>query len=1347
MKTSSANPVSGAFARQVRRAAWSAFALAATLLAAPAGAVTIDSFTTNQANVVTPGAPTVVTGGADIIGTQRAIASNLLAGAGPVTTGVTGGALNFSVTATTPDSRGEGVLTWDGDTTAGNFNTTGLAAQNLRAGSHSALRIRVNSATAGTELVFEVYSGAGSASRGALRLPTVAVATDFFLSYTHDFVPFLGTGANFTAVTAMQMRVRGTEVTVAVDIVDTIGPSVTATKRDLDLANSPIVAPVLEGSTFKYRVQIGNTAGQAEGVDLTDTVDANTTLNAATVLATPVALNDTILSLGNVDRTSAAPGVLANDVDPDSNGAAPELVVAAASTGAQATALGGSINLAANGSFTYAPPVGVGNAVDTFTYTLQDNDGQTDTAQIRFILGPRIWFVDDAHPGTNVGTSANPFVGFTATNVNGAGGNGDQDSSGDIIFLYSGTYSGNGIVLEAGQTLWGQADALVVDGISVVGAGIHPLITSAASGVTLATDNTLRGFNVGDTGAGGADINGTTFGTLTVSNMTLNGTGRALNLVTGTLNGTFSDLDADSGSNQGILLNAVGGTWGVSSPVNIGNVTAVGVNITNTPAGASMTFSSGLVVNKTSSGTGVFLQTNNAAATINLGVVNITTGSGTGLSVATSSIRILGTTSTINATGGPAILASTSTFVSGAAFATVSSTNSSSAGVDLNTVTGALTISGGAVSGATAVGFDVNAGLDNISYAGTVTSTTNRSVEVTNRTGGTVTFSGAVSDTGTGINLTGNSTGAIVFNGGLVASTATNTAFNATGGGTISVCDEAGCNSGATGTLVNTLTTTTGAAVNVSATTISAAGLEFRSINSATASANQVITLTDTGAGPFFVRGTGSAGSGGTIDNKTQDAIRLSNTDGLVTLNFMIIEDIGDMAGVSNTRSGHDAIQGLNVDGGLSLTSTTIRRISDQAIYGAVFGSPDTATSWTGLTLANVTIEDTNRFHVAGVGDANNEGTIRILGLRGTVSITNSVFARGAEFLDIFTTAGTLTMTVTGSSFANAYKEFTSGTLASVGGHCIDVTVQGAGAANVTIGNRAAPSTSNTFLNCRIASLRFVNDTGSTGNSDFIVARNTFTVNDGSSGIGGDFDFPMGGVLVWNLGNGPGGSVVDTIVENNTFTDVTNASGGVGQLSLIAEGGLLQGLIQSNSFVRPGNAPWWIQSRNTVNSNARLQFSTNTITGGPSLCTTDPSCAGGYTTPGLRTLFDANNGATLDATLASNTFPSHDTGFDPGETVEFRGLAPSGGSVCVNMTNNLADDGYSLEPAAGSMRTVGSGACPVGAPSAACQNVLGNRGNRGGANNINTNPPFVRVFNAAVAVSTTNCSVPNGGPF
>src|SRR5262249_24531439 len=144
-------------------------------------------------------------------------------------------------------------------------------------------------------------------------------------------------------------------------------------------------------------------------------------------------------------------------------------------------------------------------------------------------------------------------------------------------------------------------------------------------------------------------------------------------------------------------------------------------------------------------------------------------------------------------------------------------------------------------------------------------------------------FSGAVTDNDTGITLTSNTGATITFAGGLSVSSGSNTAFDATSGGTVNVCDENPCNSGATGALVNSLTTTTRQALNANATTIGANNLEFRSISSNGASSG--IDINNTGAtGSLVVKGNGgsctSTGTctGGAIQNSTADAVKLTNT-------------------------------------------------------------------------------------------------------------------------------------------------------------------------------------------------------------------------------------------------------------------------------------------------------------------------------------------------------------------------------------------------------------------------------------------------------------------------------------
>jgi hypothetical protein len=454
----------------------------------------------------------------------------------------------------------------------------------------------------------------------------------------------------------------------------------------------------------------------------------------------------------------------------------------------------------------------------------------------------------------------------------------------------------------------------------------------------------------------------------------------------------------------------------------------------------------------------------------------------------------------------------------------------------------------------------------------------------------------------------------------------------------------------------------------------------------------------------------------------------------------MIVQDIGNMAGASNTISGHDAIHAQQVDAGLVLENVTIRRISDMAIHGSLLADATQPTVWNGLTITNSLIEDTNRFNVANVGDANNEGMIRILGIRGTVNVSGSTLQRGGELMDLFVNGGTMTMNATTNAFNFAYKEFTSGPLASVGGHCIDVTLQGAGDAAVTVGHATTVAFGNTFLNCRLGSVRIANDAAAAGDADVIIANNTFTVNDHSSGIGGDFDFPQGGVNITSRGTNA--ATFDVAITNNIFDEITNASGGVGQVSFDMDGGIWQTRVENNTFDTPGNAPWFLRADGTPN--ARSLFRNNNYIRAFFTCP-DPSCAGGYFGPGLRTLADVQNGGVIDLTIDGDDFAMHDTGFDPGQTFEARVLnVGGGGTLCLGLLNNTAPDGYSLEQFAGTFNlSRGAGAFTGVCTTPQCQGILQANNNRGGGGVSTTNPPFTNVF-GTVNVTAATCQLPVG---
>src|SRR5437870_1460763 len=179
------------------------------------------------------------------------------------------------------------------------------------------------------------------------------------------------------------------------------GPTITATKTD----NRPSVDPANAnpGDTIMYTVVISNTGmADATGVTFSDTIDPNTTLVGGTLNSSPIANNDTYTASGNIPISIAAPGVLTNDIDPDTNNNTALTVTQVQGSGANvgvatntnATGIGsvhGSVTLNSNGSFTYEPPPGfTGN--DTFTYQISDAGSKTDTGTVTITISGMVWF-------------------------------------------------------------------------------------------------------------------------------------------------------------------------------------------------------------------------------------------------------------------------------------------------------------------------------------------------------------------------------------------------------------------------------------------------------------------------------------------------------------------------------------------------------------------------------------------------------------------------------------------------------------------------------------------------------------------------------------------------------------------------------------------------------------------------------------------------------------------------------------------------------------------------------------------------------------------------------------------
>src|SRR5262249_58859076 len=235
------------------------------------------------------------------------------------------------------------------------------------------------------------------------------------------------------------------------------------------------------------------------------------------------------------------------------------------STCTTGSASGGSVVLNTSGTFTYDPPAGF-TGTDHFFYKLT-NSGGSSVGDVSITVSDMIWFIkNDAAACTTLaagcGRLSHPFstlAAFQAVNSGAA----PNPQNGNTIFVYSGSgaYT-EGVTLRNSQLLIGQgagASIVTISGITLApfsntlpstGGTPPSLTTSAAStnAITLGSGNTVRGLNVGNkTGSG---IAGTNFGTLTLNEVNITGTGQALNLNTGTANATFGTLSSSSGTNR-----------------------------------------------------------------------------------------------------------------------------------------------------------------------------------------------------------------------------------------------------------------------------------------------------------------------------------------------------------------------------------------------------------------------------------------------------------------------------------------------------------------------------------------------------------------------------------------------------------------------------------------------------------------------------------------------------------------------------------------------------------------------------------------------------------------------------
>jgi uncharacterized repeat protein (TIGR01451 family) len=335
--------------------------LASQAAEAVPGLIDIDAFSTLQGPLTGPAAN--ATPALEVWGGERDVRVTRISGANTVTAQVTGGNLVFAAGAATA---GDVEVVWDGadnDATRVGRVATPL---DLTAGGGDSFQITVASATnANAHLILEVFKDGSHSWVRAFPIPQLSSPRTFHLSYA-GFVPNRGASAvDFTSVRAIRMFVRGTGVTVNVDGVQAgvvAAATVVAQKTETH-------GPAAPGDTLNYGITVQGSGGDAQGVQLSDVVDANTTYVNGSLKASPIALNDAypnadVPTVASPLSISSAVGVINNDRDPL---ARPMTVV---STGTITSARGNAVSMAADGSFTWTDSVGVGGIPDSFTYTL-----------------------------------------------------------------------------------------------------------------------------------------------------------------------------------------------------------------------------------------------------------------------------------------------------------------------------------------------------------------------------------------------------------------------------------------------------------------------------------------------------------------------------------------------------------------------------------------------------------------------------------------------------------------------------------------------------------------------------------------------------------------------------------------------------------------------------------------------------------------------------------------------------------------------------------------------------------------------------------------------------------------
>jgi hypothetical protein len=272
----------------------------------------------------------------------------------------------------------------------------------------------------------------------------------------------------------------------------------------------------------------------------------------------PNANDDTFEAIGNATIPVPAPGVLGNDTDAEQP--------VSAVPGTITTTNGGTVQMSADGSFTYLSAAGFSGA-DSFAYQASDGTA-TDNATVTMNVNGRVWYAKNDATAPGDGRDVSPFVLLKDAE--------SASAANEMVFVFegNGTSAGysDGFIFKAGQSLVGQGIAsdftVILNGgsVTLLEAGDYSNISRTGDvAIALATNNRLLGVAV--TSTGGAGVQGTLFGTFTASDIEVVTTGAtAVSLGGG---GTVTVTGAK---------NTIVNTGGVALDVANATIGAAGIN-------------------------------------------------------------------------------------------------------------------------------------------------------------------------------------------------------------------------------------------------------------------------------------------------------------------------------------------------------------------------------------------------------------------------------------------------------------------------------------------------------------------------------------------------------------------------------------------------------------------------------------------------------------------------------------------------------------------------------------------------------------------------------------------------